>query len=138
MTRKLIRVFEYDEIKAGNSYDGVKFEQSHLEAIELFNDRNQHKFFKLTHNGVKFREYVGVLQIGNIIIEILPKTDKNTNLKSDSNKKEKWSGFLLEMLKQAGYFRIDSLTNSNLNYRNSNLFDIYIEVVQSRMLIKHQ
>ena len=127
MHRKLIRVFEYDEIKAGNSYDDVLFDSNHLEAIQLFNDQHDHKYFRLTHNGVKFREYVGVLQIGDLIIEILPKTDKNINVESDFNEKEKWGRFLLEMLKISGFIKVDSLTKSYLHFRNSNLFDIYVE-----------
>ena len=56
---KTIRVFEYDDIKQGHTYDGVLFEERDLHAIQRFNDKNKHRYFTLTHKGVKFNSYGG-------------------------------------------------------------------------------
>ena len=42
---KTIRVFEYDEIKQGHTYDGVSFDERDLYAIQRFNDKNKHRYF---------------------------------------------------------------------------------------------
>ena len=69
--RKTIQVFEFDEIKQGRKYDGETFEAHELLAIQKYNTVNKNKYFTLTHNGVKYKNYVGVLQVGKLTIEIL-------------------------------------------------------------------
>jgi len=123
---KSIRVFEYDEIKQGNHYDGVLFEERDLHAIQRFNDKNKHRYFTLTHRGVKFNSYVGVIQIGRVTIEVLPKADKQVNKYSDSETKDAWKIILLEMLKKSGMINMVSLTHADLKLRNTSLLDLYI------------
>jgi 5-methylcytosine-specific restriction enzyme subunit McrC len=123
---KSIRVFEYDEIKQGHSYDGVLFEERDLHAIQRFNDKNKHRYFTLTHKGVKFNSYVGVIQIGRVTIEVLPKADKQINKYSDSETKDAWKRILLEMLKKSGMINMVSLTHADLKLRNTSLLDLYI------------
>ena len=77
--REIIRVFEFDEIKEDCAYNGITFKPYQLQAIQQFNSKNNHKYFTLTHKGVKFNNYVGVIQIGNLTVEILPKADRQLN-----------------------------------------------------------
>lgn len=124
---KSIRVFEYDEIKQGHTYDGVLFEEKDLKAIQQFNDKNKHRYFTLTYNGLKFNSYVGVVQIGKLTIEILPKADKLfTKDNCDEADKNAWKQILLEMLKKSGMINMISLTNADLRLQNSSLLDLYI------------
>ena len=123
---KSIRVFEYDELKQDHSYDGVLFEERDLHAIQRFNDKNKHRYFTLTHKGVKFNSYVGVIQIGRVTIEVLPKADKQVNKYSDSETKDAWKRILLEMLKKSGMINMVSLTHADLKLRNTSLLDLYI------------
>lgn len=123
---KTIRVFEYDEIKQGHTYDGVLFEERDLHAIQRFNDKNKHRYFTLTHKGVKFNSYVGVIQIGRVTIEVLPKADKQVNKYSDSETKDAWKRILLQMLKKSGMINMVSLTHADLKLRNTSLLDLYI------------
>jgi 5-methylcytosine-specific restriction enzyme subunit McrC len=142
---KTIRVFEYDEIKQGHSYDGVLFEERDLHAIQRFNDKNKHRYFTLTHNGVKFNSYVGVIQIGRVTIEVLPKADKRINKDSaDEQTKDAWKRILLEMLKKSGMINMVSLTHADLKLRNTSLLDLYInhflnevETILRQGLVKH-
>ena len=76
-TKKILRVFEFDELILDRVYNGIKFDNNYLTSIQKFNTRNNHKYFTLIHQGVKFNNYVGVVEIGDLIIEILPKADKN-------------------------------------------------------------
>lgn len=71
-----ISVFEHEAIKVGEH----GFSESHLQALERFignNDETTFPYYSLIHNGVKFRQYVGVLCVDNITIEVLPKTDRD-------------------------------------------------------------
>lgn len=124
--KKIIRVFEFDEIKQGYSYDGFVFEESELTAIQKYNSSNKNKYFTLTHNGVKFKNYVGVLQIGKLTIEILPKADKDLHKNINFEKKQAWRSFMLQMLKKCGFINVSSLTHADLKLRNTSLLDIYI------------
>ena len=124
--KTIIKVFEFDIIKQDRVYDGFKFEKNYLEAIQKFNTKNKNKYFTLIHNGVKFKNYVGVLKIGKLTIEILPKVDKTINVNSEFKTKESWKMFLLQMLKKSGFININSLTDANLKIRNTTLLDIYI------------
>ena len=56
--KKVIRVFEFDEIKQDQEYDGFVFEEKELIAIQKYNSANKNKYFTLTHKGVKFKNYV--------------------------------------------------------------------------------
>lgn len=124
--KKIIRVFEFDEIKQGHQYDGFVFEESELTAIQKYNSSNKNKYFTLTHKGVKFKNYIGVLQIGKLTIEILPKADKDLNKNINFEKKQAWRSFMLQMLKKCGFINVSSLTHADLKLRNTSLLDIYI------------
>ena len=56
----------------------------------------------LIHNGIKFNEHVGVLQIGNTTIKILP-AEKNIRIK------ESWKKVLIGMLQAVGMFNTQAL-----------------------------
>ncbi|MFL2569987.1 MAG: McrC family protein [Flavobacteriales bacterium] len=124
--KKVIRVFEFDEIKQGQKYDGFIFEEKELLAIQKYNTANKNKYFTLIHQGVKFKNYVGVLKIGKLTIEILPKADKYLSKESTFETKEKWRNFMLQMLKKCGFINVTSLTHADLKLRNTSLLDIYI------------
>ena len=119
--KKVIRVFEFDEIKQGQEYDGCIFEEKELIAIQKYNSANKNKYFTLTHKGVKFKNYVGVLQIGKLTIEILPKADKNLTKDSEFKTKQAWRNFMLQMLKKCGFINVTSLTHADLKLRNTSL-----------------
>lgn len=79
-------------------------------------------FYSLKNNGVQFNEYVGVIQIGKTIIEILPKADKND---VDNNK---WRDILIGMLKAVGSFDIKATSDSNLKIKPNTILDLYFEM----------
>jgi len=67
-----ITVFEHQSLKIGNGLNEDQFS-----ALQKHYGINGVPYYSLIHNGVKFNEHVGVLQIGNTTIEILPKAEKN-------------------------------------------------------------
>ena len=125
--REIIRVFEFDEIKEDCAYNGITFKPYQLQAIQQFNSKNNHKYFTLTHKGVKFNNYVGVIQIGDLTIEILPKADRQLNINSSEEVKNTWRDILLKMLMKSGIINVLSLTSAHLRLRSTSLLDIYIK-----------
>jgi len=79
-------------------------------------------YFSLTHNGVQFNEHVGVIQVGNLLIEVLPKADKY------STDKDSWRKILIGMLKTVYGFDIKATSNANLKIKPNTILDLYFEL----------
>ena len=124
--RKRIEVFEHETIRLGQDFiirgKEVRFEAAHLKSLQEFYGSKGVPYFTLTHNGVRFNEYVGVLQIGDLTIEVLPKADKN---ETDTGK---WKRLLIDMLRKVGVFDIHSPSSSALSLKNNSILDIYFEL----------
>ena len=116
---KRIQVFEHSTLPTGKD-----FTDSHFQCLVRHNERNGNRFFAVGLNRIHFRNYVGVIQVGNLTIEILPKADRDPD--SDTMKK-KWQSALIEMLRQSGYIRVESMSDARLRLRSSSLLDIFFE-----------
>ncbi|MFK7950391.1 MAG: McrC family protein [Saprospiraceae bacterium] len=115
-----IQVFEHQTLKIGQH---PNFTQKIWEAMIRFNDRHQQRYFTIIHRGIKFRHYVGVLQIGRLTIEILPKAD--AKVKTDKNY---WQSVLISMLKTCRLLKIESLSNAQLRLQQHFILDLYFEL----------
>lgn len=82
-------------------------------------------YYSLSYNGVHFNEYVGVIQIGNTVIEVLPKADKKVDSATEENK---WRDILIGMLKAVGSFDIKSTSDSQLKIKPNSILDLYFEM----------
>ncbi len=121
--KNIIRVFEHQKLFFD---EGNGFEEKHWKALSRYNEKYKSKYFTLLHNGIKFSNYVGVIQAGNLTIEILPKIDK-TNLDSEEEKK-RWHDILLQLLQECSLLRIEHVEKANLKLRANSILDIYIEL----------
>lgn len=119
-TQLLIKIFEHQKLRLGKD-----FTQRHLDALAQFNDRHGQRYFKMIHKGIQFGSFVGVLQVGSITIEILPKADQ----RPQSSKSEAgWRSILLEMLQITGNIPTFALTNAPLAIRKHTILEIYIAI----------
>ena len=84
--------------------------------------KHNNKFFSVGNKKFFFNQYVGVIQVGNLIIEILPKADRDNT--EDENK---WHDALVHMLKVCKLIKLDSLTSAHLRTRSASLIDLYFE-----------
>ncbi|MBA3285571.1 MAG: restriction endonuclease, partial [Nitrosopumilus sp.] len=61
-----IVVFEHESLRMGEGEKSISKDQ--LKALQIFYGEKGVPYFSLIHNGVKFNEHVGVIQVGNSII----------------------------------------------------------------------
>jgi len=124
-----IQVFEYERLTTHKDEFNRYITPVQFEKLCQFNDNNDHKYFTIIRNGVKFANYVGVIQIGNLVIEILPKADKTVlNRNNEKESFNTWQKVLLKMLAVSGYLKIDSVSQSFLKKRHNSLLDLYYEI----------
>ena len=118
--KKFIQVFEYQKLRYD---DSGYFRKHHFDAMVKFNELHQNKYFTIIHQGIRFGSYVGVIQIGGLTIEILPKADNNEN--ADKNL---WQNVLLNMLKICKHIQVESISETQLKKRHHSILDIYFEL----------
>jgi 5-methylcytosine-specific restriction enzyme subunit McrC len=116
-----IQVFEHQTLYFGREYNAVSFKEKHFNALAKLNELHDNKYFTVVHKGIKFAQYVGVVQIDGLCIEILPKADHS------SDDKKVWQGVLIEMLRATKKLKVDNVGHANVNKQNIHLLDIYFE-----------
>jgi 5-methylcytosine-specific restriction enzyme subunit McrC len=119
-----LRVFEYESIcfKKGRKYFHSEFKESHQKAFESYYLENGScPFFELIPQGVRFKSYVGVIHIGKLTIEVLPKADRH-------GETDVWHGVLLDMLKTCSLLTAKDVGNAPLRLRSNSILDLYFEL----------
>ncbi|MBN1132362.1 MAG: hypothetical protein JXA39_04745 [Bacteroidales bacterium] len=114
--RSRIKVFEHQYLKIGEE----GFEQTHFDRLVYYNELHENKYFTAGHRKIKFTNYVGVLQVGNLTIEILPKADNSSDY-------DKWTHALLTMLFICRKISVRSLTEAYVKIRSASILDIIFE-----------
>ncbi len=118
----LIQVFEHTKLTIHNNSNGAKLSKKQLDSLLAFNDNNNNKYFTGIREGIKFKEYVGVIQVGGTTIEILPKADK-----IDNGDYTKWRNVLLRMLGVCKKISLETISDANLKKRNHSLLEMYFD-----------
>ena len=117
-----ISVYEHDRLKPGET---KQFLPEHLSLLQQYlgdNDTEVFPYYQLINNGVKFKQYVGVLCVGNLQIEVLPKIEKQVAKGEEGT----WRNHLLEMLRAV--FKLQTRTPSNADQamRGSAILDVFL------------
>jgi len=112
---QIIQIFEYETIQIGQN--GLN--NTHFQSLVQFNEQHGNKYFTVGYNKITFSQYVGVLQVGNLIVEILPKADRQNN-------QEKWRGVLLHMLRKCGYLKLEHVSHALLRLHTHSLVDLFL------------
>ena len=128
--REVLQVFEHQRLRVGEH----GFAKADFEALVRFNQRHQDEFFVVGHQSLKFTSYVGVLRVGGLTIEVLPKADR-----AGTNDKTKWRNALIDMLRACGYLKLAAVSAANLRVRRTSLFDLYMEafLIHVQELLHH-
>lgn len=118
-----IRVFEYQSITFSGRYQHPSFKEEHQKAFENYFQKNERTpYFELIPRGVRFTSYVGVIQIGNLVIEVLPKADRKKN---STAHKETWQNILLEMLRTCELLKANHSSNAQLKLKKNSILELY-------------
>lgn len=133
LRKNRIQVFEHGRLYIGNMYGDILFEEKHLIALAKLNQLHNNEYFTLLHKGIRFSQYVGVIQIDGLVIEILPKID------GGSNDESIWQKVLIKMLKDTKRLKVNKVGQAQVNKQQIHLLDIYFEWFLSEMqLLKRQ
>lgn len=137
----VIQVYEHDALLLHHLYktiDGqsIRFEKHYFDALLKFNELHGAKYFIPIYDGVKFKSYVGIIQIDSLIIEVLPKIERVAV-------QVNWRDVLVQMLQQTDQLRVEQVGNAFVDKQDIHLLDIYfdwflseVEQLQHRGLIK--
>lgn len=128
MKNSNIDVFEHSTVSVASTreelYDEngrrIKISKDEFLALQKYHSKISSRFFILLHKKIKFKHYVGLIRVGNLNINILPKVD---NLDVDE---KKWHQVLTQMILFTKRFRHKRSTMSLLNKTNSSILDLYI------------
>ncbi|MCB9197534.1 MAG: restriction endonuclease [Flavobacteriales bacterium] len=123
---KTIAVFEHQKLFVGEGKKNIS--QTQLDALWKLNENHDFEYFKPIARGVQFTQYVGVIQVDGLTIEILPKADKDYVTSGDEKQETKWRGVLLQMLKKCGRLKADTAGAANVRRQHLNLLEVYFEL----------
>lgn len=115
--RHIITVYEHQSLKLDVDNE---FKDFHLKALQRFYGEKGTNYYSLINNGVKFNQLVGVIQVGKLVIEVLPKTDNGNE--------KKWRKLLIGMLKAVGTVKVFSTGTANLKLKSNSVLDLYFEL----------
>lgn len=111
------QVFEHDVLAVGDQ----GFTKAQFSALVRFNDAHEQKFFRVGHNTLRFTEYVGVIQVGDLAIEVLPKVGQASTAEGS-----KWRRVLVKMLGEARVIGVPA-NQADLARTKSPLIDLYLK-----------
>tara|TARA_R110000737_G_scaffold350099_2_gene388110 strand:+ start:685 stop:1980 length:1296 start_codon:yes stop_codon:yes gene_type:complete len=131
LTNLPMRVFEHEKLTIYSDKMGRRLTRAQLDSLIIFNTENKNKYFTVIHNGVKFSQYVGVIQVGKLTIEILPKADKLST--TDDNDYLLWRNVLLDMLCISNRISVDAIHEANLKKRHNSILDLYFSIFVSQL-----
>jgi 5-methylcytosine-specific restriction enzyme subunit McrC len=120
-----ITVFEHQSIRLNHLIDGVVFDAGKLHALQGYYGTKGVPYFSLIYNGIKFNEYVGVITVGDLVIEVLPKSGRAL---AEKDERKVWREVLIKMLCAVGIFDIHAPSSSVLKLKPNAILDLYFEL----------
>jgi 5-methylcytosine-specific restriction enzyme subunit McrC len=124
---EILRFFEYDKV----SYS--RFSPAQVTAIRRLHTLTDGLYYHLGDNNFTFKEHVGVIQINELTIEVLPKVDR------EDDDKGKWHDILLHMLKECRFMGPHSSGYANLKLKSNSVLELYFEkFIQQLEQLLHQ
>lgn len=121
----ILQVFEHQNVSVlskENLYENEKrvgISEDEYKALLRYHGKISDKFFTPSFRKIKFKHYVGVLQIGRLTIEILPKVDRYDD-------KPKWRDALYSIIHFTQSYRAVDSGEAKLLLKRGHLSDYYL------------
>ncbi len=128
MSNKPLRVFEFEKLTLHPDTLGRCVSKPQLDKLYEFNDRHGNQYFTGIRDGIRFKNFVGVIQVGGLTIEILPKADRKVSKESFEADAMDWQKALLRMLALTRRIKVDASSEASLKKRHNSLLDLYFEL----------
>lgn len=120
-----IQIYEYDWLEVGEPYgeDKVVFEKDHYLLLAQYLTKSPNcLFYKVYLNKIRFSNYVGIIKIKNLNIEVLPKTDRHSASQGD------WQKILIEMLAISHKVKASTTTKANISVQKYTVLEMYLQL----------
>lgn len=122
---RTMTVHEYSQVAISNDGGADSISERHAQVLEQINEafRKQHQvdlIYWSKRNIARFSNYVGIIQLDDLIVEILPKTHKSD---SDNNRGRR---YLITMLRESETFPHTSADITGYSTQSTSLFDLVL------------
>lgn len=125
-TEHHITLFEHSTLRV----NGTTFRQEHLSILDQWSLQNCPPFIKVGRNSITFSEYVGIVQIQDLVIEILPKVGR---LENTPEAWSIWRSVLYDMLQVTGVISSRHTGKADLKTSNRSLLDVLLREFLSQV-----
>lgn len=136
--------YEYSRVSLSDLQKHTGTEENYIEIIDRWqkgttetitpNEKtDRQSFFRVGNKEIIFQQFVGVLKIGNLTIEVLPKIDKANGDDAD------WQKVLLTMLSNALNLELKATNNAEINVEQTSVLQFYFNwFIKEVNLLMHQ
>lgn len=135
MASKVITIFEHQRLVVDECYgkeNDIKFEDKHFDALVKYNQQHENRFFTPEYRRIKFNQHVGVIAVGGLTIEVLPKADGVED-------EAKWQEALVQMLKVAHGLPLHEAGHAQLALRRTSVLEYFLRLfVEEVQRLVHQ
>ncbi|NJL76921.1 MAG: hypothetical protein HC892_19770 [Saprospiraceae bacterium] len=121
---KVIQAFEHELLKVGDNIRGVVFEATHFETLAALSPT---PYFQVQHQSIRCSHYVGMIQLHDFALEILPKAD----LHSD---KFYWKQFLMAILTYCKVLKFNT-PPTQVETQSNTLLEDYLTVFLNELAL---
>ncbi len=123
LNQSLISVYEYGFLQVGEEYNNVRFTETTYKELAKYLTANKNcGYYSLLYNKIRFANYVGVIKVGDITIEILPKIEKA------ENDEKTWRNALIKMLYISLQVEANTTTLADINVNQQSVLSTYINL----------
>ncbi len=121
-----VQVFEHSTVRVGEPLrtpggGDRALTTAHHAALAAFADRTRDRYLSCGRFTVRFRSHVGLIQLGELGIEILPKADR-----AEQGQHDRWHRALVRMLRVVGDLGLEAHDEASLRLDPGRLFDVFI------------
>ena len=80
MSKPVFSVYEQATLSVGQQQNGFFFTEKHLRQLAQLRNRLPAGMYRLEYQSVRWGNYVGLVELPEVIIEILPKIDRSSDI----------------------------------------------------------